>query len=93
MRWLLLGWLSLASCEIASARGDASPAARDGKKIPPQVFTACENKQEGDTCSFVNKKGKTKEGRCQSFPGYPLACKPNNPPRGDESRGREDASR
>jgi hypothetical protein len=69
---------------------------RDERRGPPvEAFTACENLQENDACSFIGRNDEMLDGVCVAPPPKPdqesssltLACRPNNmhvPPEGAE---------
>ncbi len=69
---------------------------RDERRGPPvEAFTACENLQENDACSFIGRNDEILDGVCVAPPPKPdqdsnsttLACRPNNmpsPPTGAE---------
>lgn len=48
---------------------------------PPEAYTACEGKSEGDTASFESPHGDTVTGTCaQDRNGDRLLLHPDNPP-------------
>jgi hypothetical protein len=48
---------------------------------PPEAYTACEGKSEGDTASFESPRGDTITGTCaQEKNGSQLVLRPDNPP-------------
>jgi hypothetical protein len=53
---------------------------------PPEAYTACEGKSEGDTAEFVSPHGDTVTGTCE-MEGDRLVLRPDNPPDG---RSRDD---
>ena len=59
----------------ASARG----AGRRHQGPPPEAYTACEDKSEGDTAEFVSPHGDTVTGTCE-MEGDQLVLRPDNPP-------------
>lgn len=67
----------------ASARG----AGRRHQGPPPEAYTTCEGKSEGDTAEFESPHGDTVTGICEQQ-GDRLVLRPDNPPRGS-SGGRE----
>jgi hypothetical protein len=48
---------------------------------PPEAYTACEDKTEGDTAEFVSPHGDTVTGTCEQE-GDQLVLRPDNPPDG-----------
>ncbi|MFH2093273.1 MAG: hypothetical protein ABIJ31_13000 [Pseudomonadota bacterium] len=46
---------------------------------PPEAYTACENKNEGDTSEFISPHGDTVTGTCEQQ-GDRLVLRPDNPP-------------
>jgi hypothetical protein len=53
---------------------------------PPEAYTACEGKSEGDTASFESPRGDTITGTCaQEKNGDRLVLRPDNPPDRDRS--------
>ncbi|BBO67904.1 hypothetical protein DSCA_18340 [Desulfosarcina alkanivorans] len=55
---------------------------------PPEAYTACEDKSEGDAAEFVSPRGDTVTGTCE-WEGDRLVLRPDNPPPGGH-RGRND---
>ncbi|MGQ5525498.1 hypothetical protein ACUHMQ_19870 [Chitinimonas sp. PSY-7] len=53
--------------------------------LPPEVFTVCEGKQEGDRVSFVSRRGDVVEGRCKLMPAK-LVMVPDGPPPRDPGK-------
>jgi len=56
---------------------------------PPEAYTACEGKSEGDTASFVSPHGDTVTGTCVQE-GDQLVLHPDNPPGGGKGRRNND---
>lgn len=54
---------------------------------PPEAYTACEEKSEGDAAEFVSPRGDTVTGTCE-MEGDRLVLRPDNPP--PEHRGGSD---
>jgi hypothetical protein len=54
---------------------------------PPEAYTACEGKSEGDAAEFVSPRGDTVTGTCE-MEGDRLVLRPDNPP--PERRGGTD---
>ena len=46
---------------------------------PPEAYTACEDKSEGDSAEFVSPRGDTVTGTCE-YEGDRLVLRPDNPP-------------
>jgi hypothetical protein len=46
---------------------------------PPEAYTACEDKSEGDAAEFVSPRGDTVTGTCE-MEGDRLVLRPDNPP-------------
>ena len=61
----------------ASARG----AGRRHQGPPPEAYTACEDKSEGDTAEFVSPHGDTVAGTCE-LEDDQLVLRPDTPPDG-----------
>ena len=53
---------------------------------PPEAYTACEGKNDGDEAQFVDPRGETVAGTCEQE-GDQLVLRPDNPP-GRRSGGR-----
>jgi len=53
---------------------------------PPEAYTACEGKSEGDTAEFVSPRGDTVTGTCEQE-GDRLVLRPDNPPDDREMNG------
>ena len=51
---------------------------------PPEAYSACEDKNAGDTAEFVSPHGDTVTGTCEQK-GDRLVLRPDNPP-GDRGR-------
>ena len=45
---------------------------------PPEAYTACEGKSDGDTAEFVSPRGDTVTGTCE-MDGDRLVLRPDNP--------------
>lgn len=54
---------------------------------PPEAYTACENKNAGDTAEFVSPHGDTVTGTCEQQ-GDRLVLRPDNPPGKDSDSGK-----
>ncbi len=54
---------------------------------PPEAYTACEGKSEGDTAEFEGPRGDMVTGTCE-MEGDRLVLRPDNPP-DDRGRGRD----
>jgi len=52
---------------------------------PPEAYTACKEKSEGDTAEFVSPRGDTVNGTCEQE-GDRLVLRPDNPPHDDRGR-------
>ncbi|PHV09734.1 hypothetical protein CSQ89_20060 [Chitinimonas sp. BJB300] len=59
--------------------------------MPPEAFTACEGKQDGDKVSFVSHRGDTITGRCKLMPAR-LVMVPDSPPRTEGKRSEAGAN-
>ena len=55
---------------------------------PPEAYTACEGKSEGETAEFESPQGDTVTGTCE-MEGDRLVLLPDNPP---DTKGRGDNS-
>jgi hypothetical protein len=68
----------------ANALGFGSSGNRSGGRHdgpPPEAYTACEDKNEGDEASFKSPHGDTVEGICvKDRNGDRLVLRPTNPP-------------
>ena len=74
---MLSGILTLFSLNIAFAQG--GPKGHHGP--PPEAYTACEGKSEGDTAAFESPSGDTISGTCvQERDGDQLVLRPDTPP-------------
>jgi len=52
---------------------------------PPEAYSACEDKSEGDTAEFVSPRGDTVTGTCEmDRDGERLVLRPDNPPEGGQ---------
>lgn len=56
---------------------------------PPEAYTACEDKSEGDEAEFVSPRGDTVTGTCE-LEGDRLVLRPDNPPPGHRGRNSSD---
>ena len=69
--------------------GNGALAQRQGGRPqgpPPEAYTACEGKSEGDTAEFESPRGDTVTGTCE-MEGDRLVLRPDNPPaRGGRDR-------
>ena len=66
----------------ANAFGSDAPSDDRGRRHqgpPPEAYTACEGKSEGDTAEFVSPHGDTVTGTCEEE-GDRLVLRPDNPP-------------
>jgi hypothetical protein len=61
---------------VALAGNDNRPPPREP---PAEAFTACRDKQAGDTCQVVMHET-TIVGQCAAIPDGRLACRPDQPP-------------
>ena len=63
---------------------EASARGRGGRHHgpPPEAYTACEGKTEGDTAEFESPRGDLVTGTCEAE-GDRLVLRPDNPPQGD----------
>lgn len=75
---------SLFGNEALAQRGDGR---RQGP--PPEAYTACEGKSEGDAAEFESPRGDTVTGTCV-LDGNRLVLRPDNPPPGRGGMGRTD---
>ena len=58
---------------------------------PPEAYTACEDKNVGDSAEFVSPHGDTVTGTCEQE-GDRLVLRPDRPPGGDfDDRGRNNS--
>ncbi|ACN17144.1 hypothetical protein HRM2_40870 [Desulforapulum autotrophicum HRM2] len=74
---ILAGILTIFTLGPAFAQG--GPKGHKGP--PPEAYTACEGKSEGDTAAFENPQGDTVTGTCvQERDGDQLVLRPDNPP-------------
>jgi hypothetical protein len=56
---------------------------------PPEAYTACEDKNAGDTAEFVSPHGDTVTGTCEQE-GDRLVLRPDNPPGGGRKNNTSD---
>jgi hypothetical protein len=56
---------------------------------PPEAYTACEGKSEGDTAEFESPHGDTVAGTCE-WEDDRLVLRPDNPPQGRGGRNDND---
>lgn len=71
-----------------SSPGNEALAQQRGRRHqgpPPEAYTACEGKSEGDTAEFESPRGDTVTGTCE-MEGDRLGLRPDNPP-DDRDRG------
>lgn len=70
-------WLTLLLSLGAQAQISSPPPAH---RPPKEAVQACDQKKDGDTCTFVSHKSENVEGKCLTSPAKhkPLACKPDN---------------
>jgi hypothetical protein len=72
----------------ANAFGSDSFSRETGRKNqgpPPEAYTACEGKSEGDTAEFTSPRGDTVTGTCEyDRDGDRLVLRPDNPPEGGQ---------
>lgn len=74
-----------------SSFGNETIAQQSGRRHqgpPPEAYTACEDKSEGDEAEFVSPHGDSVTGTCE-LEGDRLVLRPDNPPDG---RGRSTAN-
>ncbi len=74
-----------------SSLGNEAFAQQQGRRHqgpPPEAYTACEGKSEGDTAEFESPRGDTVTGTCV-LEGDRLVLRPDNPP---DDRDRNDNS-
>lgn len=67
-----------------SSLGSEAMAQQGGRRHqgpPPEAYTACEGKSEGDTAEFESPRGDTVTGTCEQE-GDRLVLRPDNPPPG-----------
>ncbi len=72
---------------VFNSFGNEASAQRSGRRHqgpPPEAYTACEDKSEGDAAEFVSPHGDTVTGICEKE-GDRMVLRPDNPPDG---RGR-----
>ena len=62
---------------------------RQNQGPPPEAYTACEDKNVGDTAEFVGPRGDTVTGTCKQQ-GDRLVLRPDNPPGGKEVNSTND---
>ena len=65
-----------------SALGNEALAQQQGRRYqgpPPEAYTACEGKSEGDAAEFESPHGDTVTGTCE-MEGDRLVMRPDNPP-------------
>lgn len=75
------------SSQGAGSQENRSSDSRRGRRgPPPEAYTACENKADGDTAQFENPRGKTVIGTCEQE-GEKMVLRPNNR-KGGKGKGR-----
>ena len=77
---------------IFSSIEDTAFAQNSGRRHhgpPPEAYTACEGKSEGDTAEFESPRGDTVTGTCEQD-GDRLVLRPDNPPSRGKNRGADD---
>jgi len=72
-----------------SAFGSDSSSQENGRGghqgPPPEAYSACEGKSEGDTAEFTSPQGDTITGTCElDRDGDQLVLRPDNPPEGGQ---------
>ena len=86
------GIIALLGIFIAfSSMGNEALSQQRGRRHqgpPPEAYTACEDKSEGEAAEFVSPRGDTVTGTCEQE-GDRLILRPDNPPDG---RGRNTAN-
>jgi len=70
---------------------EAAAQDRGGRRHgpPPEAYTACEGKSEGDAAEFESPRGNTVTGTCE-YEGDRLVLRPDNPPPGHGGRNDSD---
>ena len=81
---ILLAFGSLGNEALSQQRGGRPQGP------PPEAYTTCEGKSEGDTAEFETPRGDTVTGTCV-LEDDRLVLRPDNPP-GSRGRGRDDNS-
>jgi len=74
------------------AFGNDASSQETGKRRhgpPPEAYTACEDKNAGDTAEFVSPHGDTVTGTCEQE-GDRLVLRPDNPPDGRRKNNTND---
>ena len=77
---------------LFNTMGNAALAQDSGRRHhgpPPEAYTACEGKSEGDTAEFESPHGDTVTGTCEQD-GDRLVLRPDNPPPRGRDREAED---
>jgi hypothetical protein len=74
---------TLLVASVLTAVGSVAFAAEaDPPPLPPEAYTACASKSEGDACT-VTMHDKTIDGTCATHPNETkLHCRPSGPPPG-----------
>jgi len=82
--------ITVAFCVVVAA-AFSQGGGRRAQGPPPEAYTACEGKSEGDKAEFESPRGDTVTGTCvQDRDGDQLVLHPDNPPgRGGRSGGRD----
>ncbi len=80
-RELLKGTAILTMLLMMPIAACAQHGDRNGRRQgpPPEAYTACEGKSEGDTAEFESPRGDTVTGTCE-MEGDRLVLRPDNPP-------------
>lgn len=65
----------------AYANGPSKSDRGERRGPPPEAYSACEDKSEGEAAEFVSPRGDTITGTCEDVDGE-LVLRPDNPPQG-----------
>ena len=68
-----------AACGLFNHESIAQERGNRRQGPPPEAYTACEDKSEGDAAEFVSPRGDTVTGTCE-YEGDRLVLRPDNPP-------------
>ncbi len=76
----LLGIFVTFNLYVSGASAQGKDRRRQGP--PPEAYTACEGKYDGDTAEFESPHGDTVTGTCVEDDDNRLVLRPDNPPGG-----------
>jgi hypothetical protein len=95
MNWRTVALSVVASSAVcvASTFGQTEKGGEHPQGPPPEAFTACKDKKEGDKAEFTGRQGQTVTGTCErERQGNQLVLRPDHPPQhgGQAGQGQND---